>query len=315
MSRRHFLPVKPRALRKGATISVFSPASPGNPANLAAGIAELQRLGFHVNPPACFQPVGYFSGTREERLAEFATAIQEYEVDGLVAVRGGYGTSHLIDNKFNSRLAIPKCIIGFSDLTALQVYVWQIRQWITFYGPMAAAGFAVGAGNPTGYDETSFLQAVQTTSGGWPVPMQAETLVEGTAEGRILGGCLTLLETTLGTGWELDMRDSILLLEDRGMKPYQVDRALLHLLQAGKFRDVRGIILGDFPECESPTDGGPTVRAICENILAPLRVPILFGAPVGHTTRPMLTLPLGVQAKLVATGEGTLEIQESAVLK
>lgn len=314
MSRRHFRPVKPSALHNGATLALFSPASPGNPDLLAAGIAELQRIGFHVKPPASPEPVGYFAAPNEERMMEFVTGTQRKDIDGLIAVRGGYGASHLVDNKLSSRLTDPKCIVGFSDLTALQIFVWQIRQWVTFYGPMAAAGFAAGAGKPSGYDEGSFLRAVQTTSGGWTVPLQAEALVKGSAEGRILGGCLTLLQTTVGTGWELDTRDSILLLEDRGMKPYQVDRALLHLLQAGKFRDVRGIILGDFPECDAPVAGGPSVRDVCLNILSPLGVPLVFGAPVGHTSRPMLTLPLGVEAKLDASGAGELEILEPAVL-
>jgi muramoyltetrapeptide carboxypeptidase len=314
MRHRHPPSIKPKALRKGATISLFSPASPGTQANLAAGISELERLGFVVNPPSSLEPVGYFAGTREERMMEFVRALQKKEIDGLIATRGGYGSSHFFDNKFNSRLTGPKCIIGFSDLTALQIFVWQIRQWVAFYGPMAAAGFHAGAGQASGYDSGSFLQAVQTTSGGWTIPLEGETLVSGKAEGRILGGCLTLLETTLGTGWELDTRDSILVLEDRGMKPYQVDRALLHLFQAGKFHEVRGIILGDFPDSDTPKQGGPTVREVCENILLPLEIPLVFGAPIGHTSRPMLTLPLGVQAKLVASGAGNLEIQEAAVL-
>jgi len=98
------------------------------------------------------------------------------------------------------------------------------------------------------------------------------------------------------------------------MKPYQVDRVLMHLKQAGKLDGVKGIVLGDFPECEPPLQGSPTVRDVCARILGPLGVPIVFGAPVGHTMRPMLTLPLGVQARLSAKGEGTLEILEPAVI-
>jgi muramoyltetrapeptide carboxypeptidase len=104
-----------------------------------------------------------------------------------------------------------------------------------------------------------------------------------------------------------------LLLEDRGMKPWQVDRALMHLKQAGKFEGVRGMVLGDFPECEAPVAGSPTVQDVCQRILKPLGIPIVFGAPVGHTARPMLTLPLGVRARLRASGAGALEILEAAV--
>jgi muramoyltetrapeptide carboxypeptidase len=130
----------------------------------------------------------------------------------------------------------------------------------------------------------------------------------------VLGGCLTLVETAIGTQWDLQTDDAILVLEDRGMKPWQVDRALMHLKQAGKFANVRGIMLGDFPECQAPVAGSATVREVCQRILAPLGVPTIFGAPIGHTLRPMLTLPLGVKARLSSKGAGVLEILEPAVV-
>jgi muramoyltetrapeptide carboxypeptidase len=123
------------------------------------------------------------------------------------------------------------------------------------------------------------------------------------------------VEATIGTSWELDTQDAILVLEDRAMRPYQVDRVLMHLMQAKKLDGVKGIVLGDFPECEPPVAGSPTVLDVCARILGPLGVPVVFGAPVGHTVRPMLTLPLGVKARLRATGEGTLEILEAAVTR
>ena len=129
----------------------------------------------------------------------------------------------------------------------------------------------------------------------------------------VLGGCLTLLETTLATPWELGTGGCILLLEDRGMKPWQIDRALMHLMQAGKFRGVAGIVLGEFPDCEPPVAGSPTAKEVCERILRPLDIPIVYGAAVGHTPRPMLTVPLGIRARLTAEGSGTLEFLETAV--
>ena len=119
---------------------------------------------------------------------------------------------------------------------------------------------------------------------------------------------------------ERHLRDSLSdvctidVLEDRAMKPYQIDRVLMHLKHAGKLSKIRGIVLGDFPECDPPVAGSPSVRDVCARILAPLGVPIVFGAPVGHTARPMLTIPLGVRARLVAEGQGQLEILEPAVI-
>jgi muramoyltetrapeptide carboxypeptidase len=104
-----------------------------------------------------------------------------------------------------------------------------------------------------------------------------------------------------------------LVLEDRGLKPYQLDRMLLHLKQAGKFEGVRGIVLGEFPESEPPEGSSVRISDVCRRILGPLRIPIVYGAPIGHTPRPMLTLPLGVRARIEGAGEGCLEILEPAV--
>ena len=124
---------------------------------------------------------------------------------------------------------------------------------------------------------------------------------------------MTLLEATIGTPWELNTKDAILVLEDRAMKPYQVDRVLMHLKHAGKLAGVRGFVLGEFPESEPAVPGTSNVKEVCARILRPLGVPIVFGAPIGHTPRPMLTIPLGIQARLDADGEGTLEFLEPAV--
>jgi muramoyltetrapeptide carboxypeptidase len=88
---------------------------------------------------------------------------------------------------------------------------------------------------------------------------------------------------------------------------------LLHLKQAGKFKGVRGIVLGEFPESEPPEGSSVTVGEVCKRVLGPLRIPIVYGAPVGHTQRPMLTLPLGIRARIQATGEGRLDFLEPAV--
>src|SRR5260370_40835345 len=123
---------------------------------------------------------------------------------------------------------------------------------------MVVGGFNAGSGVRKGYDENSFLRAVGRTEGGWKLRRRGEAVLAGKSLGRVLGGCMTLLEATIGTPWELDTNDSILVLEDRAMRPYQVDRVLMHLKQAGKFEGVRGIVLGDFPESEPPLARAPT---------------------------------------------------------
>jgi muramoyltetrapeptide carboxypeptidase len=306
--------LKPRALADRSVIMPFAPASPAEPSRIAAGIAELTRLGWQVAKRASIENDGYFAGTTTKRRGELVGALERDDIDALVGTRGGYGSNYLLDDLHISAPASPKIILGFSDLSSLQIYLWQRVKWITFYGPMLAAGLDAGPGAADGYDKKSLLAALQTSETGWTLDLQGEVLHPGEAHGRVLGGCLTLVETAIGTQWDLETDDAILVLEDRGMKPWQVDRALMHLKQAGKFANVRGIVLGDFPECDAPMAGSATVRDVCQRILAPLGVPILFGAPIGHTMRPLLTLPLGVKARLIGKGAGVLEILEPAVV-
>jgi muramoyltetrapeptide carboxypeptidase len=281
-----------------------------------AGLKQLKRLkyGVSLTDDPFSGPDGYFAAGTEERRAELLEFSNSRSVNGLIALRGGYGSNYILDGLSDSHFQTPKCLIGFSDITTLQIFLWERCGWVTIHGPMVAAGLDAGPDVRGGYDEESFLAAVSKTDSGWTIPMKGETIRVGEAEGKLLGGCMTLVETTLGTPWELDTRGAILILEDRGMKPWQVDRALMHLKQAGKLDGIRGIVFGEFPECEPPVAGTPTVRDVCTRILGPLGVPIVSGVPVGHTPRAMLTIPLGVNARLIAMGEGVLDILEPAVV-
>jgi muramoyltetrapeptide carboxypeptidase len=305
---------KPRALNSRSVLMPFAPASPAEFSKVLAGAEELRKLGFYVADATPLTPEGYFAGSLAGRRHELLSELQRDDVDALVAIRGGYGSNYLLDNLALERADAPKVILGYSDLTSLQTYLWQRHAWIGFYAPMLVGGFDAGEGTPKGYDRDSLLGAVTKTDSGWSLKLRGETLVGGEVEGRILGGCMTLVETTLGTPWELETRGSLLLLEDRGMKPWQVDRALMHLKQAGKFEGVRGFVLGEFPDGGPLMSGSATVRDVCARILGALGVPIVYGAAVGHTPRPMLTVPLGVRARLRAQGEGELEILEPAVV-
>jgi muramoyltetrapeptide carboxypeptidase len=305
---------KPKALHAGSRFAPFAPASPSHAEPIEVGRLELSRLGFTVSGQLNLTPEGYFAGAAKQRQRQFLDALESSDNDALIASRGGYGSVYLLDETFPRTLPPIKPLVGFSDLTTLEIYLWQKHRWVTFYGPMLAAGLNYGAGEPRGYDQVSFRTALTESRAGWTIPLHGETLQSGTAEGTLLGGAMTLVESTLGTSWELETEGAILLLEDRGMRPYQIDRVLMHLKLAKKLSSVRGFVLGDFPECEPSVAGSPSVREVFARILGPLGVPIIFGAPVGHTARPMLTLPLGVRARLSADGDGKLEILEPAAI-
>jgi muramoyltetrapeptide carboxypeptidase len=305
--------VKPQALVAGTSVRIISPASPPERGALGRGIVELERLQYRVRLASPeMRPDAYFAGPVGKRAAELQTALLDENNPAILCARGGYGSASVLDRLDISRPPRAKLLIGYSDITMLHAYVWKRWHWTTLYGPMVSAGFDKGVDCPGGYERLSWTDATSGAKRKWIIGLGGEALVRGQAEGIVLGGCVALLQTLLGTPWEFDTRGAILLLEDRGVKPYQLDRMLLHLQQAGKFKGVRGIILGEFPDCPAG-DSSLSVRDVCRRLLAPLGVPVVFGAAIGHTPQPMLTVPLGVRARLTAAGEGQLEILESAV--
>jgi muramoyltetrapeptide carboxypeptidase len=308
---------KPRALRRGANVRVIAPASPFDKAAFEAGCAELRRLGLEPRfSERVFAQEGYFAGRAEERAADLREALEDETCDAVVCARGGYGADQLFGRR-ELDAAIrgqAKLLVGFSDITALEIYLWQKCGWMTVQGPMVAAGLCNGAGAAGGYDEESFQLATREYEKGWELDLGGEALTGGEAEGPLTGGCLTMVEDTLGTPWELDTRGAIVFLEDRGMKPYQVDRSLIHLRNAGKFESVQGIVFGEFPGCEPPALSRVTVREVAERHVAWMEVPVVWGAAMGHTPRPMLTVPMGVRGRLITGRETKLAVLEPACI-
>jgi muramoyltetrapeptide carboxypeptidase len=305
--------LKPAPLDSGASVRILSLASPVDESRLEHGVKEIERVGYKpkINREKILARGGFFAGSTAERSAALKEALTESDTGAIFCSRGGYGSNYLLEG-LSVVLATPKILLGYSDMTSLQVFLWQKFRWITLYGPMVAAGLDKGASAPEGYEPDSFMHALTATKQGWPIPLpETEALMPGSADGTLVGGCLTLIETALGTPWELDTHGAILVLEDRGMKPWQVDRALMHLKQAGKLRGVSGVLLGEFPECEGPA-GTETVLDVARRILGTMGFPIVWGAAIGHTKRPMLTLPLGVRARLKADETSRLEILEPA---
>ncbi|HXZ11947.1 MAG TPA: LD-carboxypeptidase [Candidatus Sulfotelmatobacter sp.] len=307
-------PLKPLALYPGDSIRILSLSSPVEEDRLKRGCDELTQLGYalRLDRASVLARDGFFAGAGGERIAALKDALQETATRAIFLSRGGYGSNYLL-SRLDLDAASVKSVVGYSDATSLQIYLWQKFRWVTFYGPMVAAGLDKAAGAPQGYDRDTLTRALTETRQGWSIDLRAEPISSGVAEGVLLGGCLTLVETTLATPWELETKGSVLFLEDRAMKPWQVDRALMHLKQAEKFHGVAGIVLGEFPESDAPA-GTETVLDVARRILAPLGIPVAWGAPIGHARKPMLTLPLGVRARLSVDAGAKLDILEPAVV-
>jgi muramoyltetrapeptide carboxypeptidase len=139
--------------------------------------------------------------------------------------------------------------------------------------------------------------------------------VEGTAEGILYGGCLSILVASLGTPYEIRTEGTILFLEDVAEKPYQIDRMLMQLKLAGKLRGVRGIVFGEMRDCLQTANQGYTLEEVVLRIVAELGVPVAYGVRSGHVTAGNITLPIGVRAGLtVRGGRVRLKILEAAVI-
>lgn len=306
------MPLLPPALQPGDTIGVVAPASNIKPELLAAGVAELERLGFRVKHLASIaEKARYTAGSEARRAQELNAMLADPEVRAIIAARGGYGSMHLLEALDAPALAGgAKIVMGYSDITALLVALWQRHGWVTFHGPMVAKDFAAG---PSHYDHDSFINVLTR-----PQPAGAlnntgtEVLHAGIAHGRLVGGCLPLLVALMGTPWELDTKETILFLEDTAAKPYQLDRMIMQLKLSGKLRAVRGIVFGEMTDCMQHPQQGYTLTEMLADLTADLNVPVLFGLRSGHSEVGNITVPLGVEAVLDCD-QGALTITEAAV--
>ena len=304
--------MKPRALGPGDRVGVIAPAGPVDADRLARGVAELRRLGFEVEPPeGVLERRGFTAGTLERRLGELYAAFENDDLAGVFCARGGAGVVQLLPGLEPDRLlARPKVLLGYSDLTFLHA-VLNSRGLVTFHGPMVAREIGDG-----GYERESLLLALSGQGLYRSGDDELLPLRPGSAEGRLLGGCLSILAAACGTPWALqaDDEDVLLLLEDVDEAPYKIDRMLRQLRAAGLFERVRGIVLGDLPGCSPSLPASYTLEQVVLEALDGLHVPIALGLSTGHTKNPNVTLPLGVRARLECAGErADFRILEPAV--
>lgn len=302
-------------LRSGDRILVIAPSGPVPRPALEAGAAEMRRLGLVPEwDESIFERHLFFAGTDERRRAEITRAFRDSSVAGVFAARGGGGASRLLPLSALAAMAErPRVFSGFSDITYLHQALSQ-RRLVSFYGPMVAWDLARGDGAQGGYDGALFRRLLfEGEPGGKLSPAGIEFLRPGRAEGRLAGGCLSLLSACVGTPAAPDFDGAIVLLEDENESPNRVERFLTHLKQAGALRGARGFVLGDFPGGEPKPGTTTTLREVLEDFFADFSGPVAWGFPVGHTARPNLTMPLGTKARVDAEA-GVLDLLEPACL-
>jgi muramoyltetrapeptide carboxypeptidase len=303
--------LRPRILRPGDRIAVVAPASPFKREQFAAGVRELEQLGFvPVYDERVFASDRFVAGPPTVRAAAIHDAWRDPSIAALVAVRGGYGSAQLlplldVELMRNAR----KAFVGYSDITALLAFHLQ-HGVVAFHGPMLEFRLSEGE---RGYHRDSFYRTLCVDAPvGELCPPTLEVMKDGDVEGMLVGGTLTQLAASLGTPWAFRVpQGSVLFLEDIGERPYRVHRMLTQLAQAGVLEHAGGLVFGEFPSCDEP-GGEHTIRDVLREYVADFAGPVLFGFPSGHTTGATWTLPFGVNAR-VRTSPAALVIQESAV--
>jgi muramoyltetrapeptide carboxypeptidase len=306
--------IKPPALRPGDTVGIVAPASNIKPDLLQAGCAALRELEYKpFYLESILERDLYFAGSPARRMRELEEMFVRDEVRAIICARGGYGSNYLLDMlDLNKIKAHPKIFVGYSDLTSLLTYFADAAGLVTFHGPMLTKDFA----NPDGVDLDSWRHALNGSSEWAPeLDSDVRSLVEGSAEGVLYGGCLSILVASLGTPYEIRTAGTILFLEDIAAKPFQIDRMLMQLKLAGKLADVRGIICGEMIDCtQTPDkDQGYTLEEVVLRVVGDLGIPVAYGLRSGHVSRRNITLPFGVRIALNAMSGGVrLRILEAA---
>ncbi len=298
--------LRPPALRPGDTVMLVSPSGPTPAGPVAAGIELLTGWGLRpVLAPNAYARHGYLAGTDALRAADLNTAFADPDVRGVICTRGGYGVQRVVDAVDMAAVRRgPKLLVGFSDITALQLALWRGARLATVHGP--GAGWRPERTGPVSAE--SLRAALMTTDDVVVKPVAtgetAPVVVPGVASGPLIGGNLSLLASSVGTRDMPDLTGAVLLLEEVQEPPYKVDRMLTHLRRAGVLAGLAGVAVGQFTDC---ADGWPvTVADVLTERLGDLGVPVLGGLPVGHGAD-QLTVPVGVPATLDADA-GTLTV-------
>jgi muramoyltetrapeptide carboxypeptidase len=287
-------------VRPGARIGVAALSGPVDPEKLDRGLAELRRLGFEPVPADNLRSRhGLFAGGDSERLDAFHRLADDPDLPAILFARGGYGLMRVLPAiDWDLLRRHPRAYVGYSDLTPFLLEVVRRLGLVAFHGPLVAAEMARGL-TPT--EEESFLGAL---AGRYPAEQPFTRWLRGGGEevrGTLLGGCLSLLVTTLGTPYAADLEGALVFWEDVAEPQYRVDRMLTHLGLSGNLTNIAGMIVGHLEAGEEP-DGDPVDwPALVTDGLARFSWPLAWGLESGHAT-PNLTLPLGLPARLKADG-------------
>lgn len=281
----------------------MAPAGPPrNLPRLADGLDALRGRDYDVRLlrdgalETAFAPLGYLSASDDARADEFNRALRAPDADAIFCVRGGYGTLRILDRlDYDAARRHPKLLVGYSDITALQLALYQKAGWKSVSGPMV--GVEWGAMDA---DEERLFDALVGGFAGEIVGPKNERLVpmrSGDATGTLLGGNLALVARLVGTPYLPDLTGAILFLEDVYEEPYKIDGLLAQLKLAGVLERLGGLVFGAFTDDAPTVDTSFTTDEVLHHYAAFVGGPVAKGLVYGHFS-PKIPMPTGVKARL-----------------
>ena len=304
--------ILPKALKKGDSIGVIAPGGAVfNKSSLEKCRVKLASVGLNmVIGRTLMTQNGYLSDTDENRAKEIMGMFTDPKIHGILAMRGGSGCARVLPFlDFDIIKKNCKPFIGMSDITALLTAFYTKAEMTSFHGP-------VGYSTWTEFTKKYFTETLidkKKTEMKTPAHSQFYMIAEGTAQGELIGGNLTVFSQLVGTPYLPDMNGKILFLEDINEEPYRIDRMLMQLKLAGILSQVNGIVMGECRKCvpEEP-EKSLTLKQVLNDHLSDLNIPVFYGAKFGHI-KDKWTLPIGIKAEMDAS-TGSLKLLEPAVI-
>ncbi|MGE5473124.1 MAG: S66 peptidase family protein [Ignavibacteriales bacterium] len=308
--------IKPKALRKGDTIGIVSPASPieeKHKESFENGIQALNNMGYLTKVGRnALKSDGYLSATDEERASDLMEMFKDKSINAILCSRGGYGTERLLNMlDFQVIAQNPKIFAGYSNISFLLNIFTQYSGFITFHSPMV-----INIGNcQEDFNVNNMISSISIIQRNYILGMKAEGISKSKsaaiATGRLYGGNLSTIIGTIGTKYELDTENCILFIEEVGEHVYAIDRMLTLLKNAGKLNSCSGFILGDFTDCENSS--GKSIINVINEVILSLGKPIIHSFPCGHGPVKS-TLPIGAKVQINAN-TGIVKVLESVIKK
>lgn len=314
--------IKPPRLKVGDKLAIVAPGSYISEEELQDSIKNLDQLGFETTySKKVLLQNGYFAGTDKDRSNDLMEKFSDKNVKGIVCARGGYGCLRILPLlNYDIIGANPKVLIGYSDVTALLYGIYQKSGLITFHGPVGTSTFNDFSVNNfkkvlMNPERTSLFK--NSTSGDDENVYGVTTIVKGKGRGRLVGGNLSIVVSLIGTKYDVDYSNKIIFIEEIGEEPYRVDRMLTQMIQAGKFRNASGVMMGIFSKCEVKEKDPSftktfTLMEVLQDRLSKLKIPVVYGMSFGHV-KDKFTIPFGALAELDADKQ-TFTLLEKTVI-